>query len=160
MTSARKTISKRSAQKRAWGDLSPREQTGVLVAGSVQLALAATAWADLAKRPAALVNGPKLLWAAVIGLNFVGPIAYFVCGRRKAPATGAMPAAVATPSAPVEPEVTPEPEVAPAPAVAPAPEVPPATEVPPASAATAEPGSASVTPVVDEGESGPVPGLA
>ena len=148
MTSARKTISKRSAQKRAWSDLSPREQTGVLVAGSVQLALAATAWADLAKRPAALVNGPKLLWAAVIGLNFVGPITYFVCGRRKAPAAGAVPAAVTTPSAPAEPEV------------APAPPAPPATEVPPASAAAAEPGSASVTPVVDEGESGPMPGLA
>ncbi|TFB94341.1 MULTISPECIES: PLD nuclease N-terminal domain-containing protein [unclassified Cryobacterium] len=142
MTQARKNIAKRSARKRAWSDLSPREQTGVLVAGSVQLALAATAWADLVKRPAALVNGPKLLWAAIIGLNFIGPIAYFVCGRRKAPSAGAKAVALTTPTAPAEPEVTP---------------VPAAN---PASAVTAEPGSASVTPVVDEGEPGPVPGLA
>ncbi|TFC17740.1 PLD nuclease N-terminal domain-containing protein [Cryobacterium glucosi] len=138
MTQARKNIAKRSARKRAWSDLSPREQTGVLVAGSVQLALAATAWADLVKRPAALVNGPKLLWAAIIGLNFVGPIAYFVCGRRKAPSAGPVPAAVTVPAEPLAPA---EPDASPTPA-------PTQSE------------SASVTPVVDEGEPGPVPGLA
>ncbi|MDY7529418.1 MULTISPECIES: PLD nuclease N-terminal domain-containing protein [unclassified Cryobacterium] len=138
MTQARKNVAKRSARKRAWSDLSPREQTGVLVAGSVQLALAATAWADLVKRPAALVNGPKLLWAAIIGLNFVGPIAYFVCGRRKAPSAGPVPAAVTVPAAPLAPA---EPDASPTPA-------PTQSE------------SASVTPVVDEGEPGPVPGLA
>ncbi len=67
---------------RRWKDLSDRQQTAVLVAGSVQLSLAATAWADLATRPAALVNGRKGVWAAVIGLNFLGPIAYFTRGRR------------------------------------------------------------------------------
>ncbi|MEC5151949.1 PLDc N-terminal domain-containing protein [Cryobacterium sp. GrIS_2_6] len=138
MTQARNKIAKRSARKRGWNDLSPREQTGVLVAGSVQLALAATAWAELAKRPAALVNGPKLLWAAIIGMNFIGPIAYFVCGRRKSPATGPVPAAVtepATPLAPAEPDASPTPALTPSEA-------------------------ASVPPVVDEGEPGPVPGLA
>lgn len=67
---------------RRWTDLSDRQQTAVLVAASVQLSLAATAWADLATRPAALVNGRKAVWAAVIGINFLGPIAYFVWGRR------------------------------------------------------------------------------
>ncbi len=67
---------------RQWTDLSDRQQTAVLVAASVQLSLAATAWADLATRPAALVNGRKGVWAAVIGLNFLGPIAYFTRGRR------------------------------------------------------------------------------
>jgi hypothetical protein len=68
-------------KKRRWKDLSDRQQTAVLVAGSVQLSLAATAWADLVTRPAALVHGRKALWAAAIGVNFLGPIAYFVWGR-------------------------------------------------------------------------------
>ena len=66
---------------RRWAELSQREQTGILVAASVQLSLAATAWADLATRPAELVNGRKSVWAAVIAVNFVGPIAYFTRGR-------------------------------------------------------------------------------
>lgn len=69
-------------EKRRWNDLSPRQRAGTLVAGSIQLALAATAWTDLARRPAAQVNGPKWLWAVVIAVNFIGPLAYFVFGRR------------------------------------------------------------------------------
>ena len=67
---------------RHWSELSDRQQTGLLVAASVQLSLAATAWADLVTRPSALVNGRKGMWAAIIGVNFFGPIAYFARGRR------------------------------------------------------------------------------
>lgn len=67
---------------RHWSDMTDRQQTAVLVAASVQLSLAATAWADLATRPAALVNGRKGMWAALIGVNVVGPIAYFLWGHR------------------------------------------------------------------------------
>ena len=70
-------------KKPQWKDMSPRQQTATLVAGSVQLSLAATAWVDLARRPAKRVNGPKGVWAAVIGVNFIGPIAYFIWGRRR-----------------------------------------------------------------------------
>jgi hypothetical protein len=66
---------------RQWSELSARRQTAILVAASVQLTLAATAWADLATRPAELVNGRKAVWAAIIGVNFLGPIAYFARGR-------------------------------------------------------------------------------
>lgn len=69
---------------RHWNELSNRQQTALLVAASVQLSLAATAWSDLATRPAALVNGRKSVWAAIIGVNFLGPIAYFARGRRRA----------------------------------------------------------------------------
>jgi hypothetical protein len=68
------------ARKR-WSDLTDREKTTVVVMASVQLALATTAWIDLARRPAELVRGPKLAWAAVIAVNFAGPIAYFTVGR-------------------------------------------------------------------------------
>lgn len=68
---------------RRWADLTDRQKTLVLVGASVQLSLAATAWTDLARRPASQVNGSKALWAAVIGVNFVGPIAYFTRGIRR-----------------------------------------------------------------------------
>ncbi|MBK5248535.1 MAG: PLDc N-terminal domain-containing protein [Actinomycetales bacterium] len=67
--------------KKKWGDLTSAQKTGVLVLGSVQLSLAATAWADLAARPAEQVKGSKLKWAVIIALNFVGPILYFTRGR-------------------------------------------------------------------------------
>ena len=69
--------------KRRWADLTPGQRAGVLVLGSIQLSLAATAWTDLARRPARQVNGAKALWAMVIAVNFVGPLAYFRWGRRQ-----------------------------------------------------------------------------
>lgn len=70
------------ARKR-WSDLNDAEKAAILVAASVQISLAATAWVDLARRPAQLVRGPKPLWAAAIAVNFVGPISYFAVGRRR-----------------------------------------------------------------------------
>ena len=68
--------------RRRWTDLSSRQQTLVLTLASIQLSLAATAWTDLARRPAASVNGSKARWALIIAINFFGPIAYFRWGRR------------------------------------------------------------------------------
>ena len=65
-----------------WSALSPGKKVSTVVLGLVQFALAAAAWADLAKRSAEEVNGPKKLWAALIAINWVGPIAYFIKGRR------------------------------------------------------------------------------
>ena len=71
-----------STRTRTWADLSDRQKTALLVAMSVQVSLALTAWIDLARRPAAEVNGSKAKWAAIIGVNFVGPVSYFRWGRR------------------------------------------------------------------------------
>ncbi|ETT26940.1 hypothetical protein RAJCM14343_3567 [Rhodococcus aetherivorans] len=62
-------------------DLSPWQQTLVLTLACVQLSLAATAWIDLARRPADKVGGSKAKWAAMIAVNWIGPIAYFRRGR-------------------------------------------------------------------------------
>ena len=69
--------------RKTWSELTDRQRTAILVLGSVQMALAATAWADLAQRDASEVNGSKAKWAAIIAINFVGPIAYFTRGRKK-----------------------------------------------------------------------------
>ena len=70
-------------RRKRWADLTEREKTAVLVAASVQLSLAVTAWVDLARRPAELVRGRKPVWAAAIAVNFIGPIAYFTAGQRR-----------------------------------------------------------------------------
>jgi hypothetical protein len=72
------------SRRKKWSDLSTREKVAIVVMGSIQLTLAATAWKDLAKRPASEVNGPKPLWGLIIGVNYVGPIAYFLKGRKTA----------------------------------------------------------------------------
>ena len=69
--------------KARWKDLSSGEQTAVLTMVSIQFSLAATAWTDLAIRPAEKVNGRKTVWAAVIAVGFAGPVLYFTVGRRK-----------------------------------------------------------------------------
>lgn len=72
------------AGKKKWSELSAKEKRGILILASIQLSLAATAWANLATRPAEKVAGSKGLWAAIIGINFFGPIAYFLKGRKPA----------------------------------------------------------------------------
>ncbi len=69
-------------KKKRWSDLSPIQQAGVVTLGAAQVALAAAAWIDLARRPAQQVRGPKAAWGVAIAVNFVGPISYFVLGRR------------------------------------------------------------------------------
>jgi hypothetical protein len=71
--------------RRRWNELTDGEKTAILVAASLQISLAATAWIDLARRPATQVRGPKPLWAVAIAVNFVGPISYFAVGRRRVP---------------------------------------------------------------------------
>ena len=71
------------AQRRRWADLDPRGRVAVVLAGAVQLGLLGTAWADLARRDASEVNGPRWAWALVCLVNFFGPIAYFVKGRKR-----------------------------------------------------------------------------
>jgi len=70
-------------KRKQCSDLTDRQKTALLIAASVQLSLAATAWVDLARRPSGQVNGPKGAWAAAIAVNFVGPISYFAFGVRR-----------------------------------------------------------------------------
>jgi hypothetical protein len=71
-------------KKKSWSDLSSAEKTMAVVTGLVQLALLTLAVRDLRRRPAAQVRGPKGLWYAVSLINFIGPITYFIAGRKPA----------------------------------------------------------------------------
>lgn len=75
--------SKKTFKKYRWSDMSSAQKAAMLTLASVQVSLAATAWADLAFRPSTEVNGRKGKWAAIIAVNFVGPIVYFKRGIRR-----------------------------------------------------------------------------
>jgi len=72
-----------SRSKRRRIELSRRQRAGVLAAGVAQLALQIAALVDLRRRPARTVRGTKGAWTAASFVNYLGPIAYFVFGRRR-----------------------------------------------------------------------------
>ncbi len=78
-------LSKTELTKVRWHDLTSEQKTAVVVAASIELTMAVTAWVNLARRPSDQVRGPKALWAGIIAINGVGPIAYFIAGRRRRP---------------------------------------------------------------------------
>lgn len=69
-------------RKKKWADLTDTQKAVIIGVGSVQVALLASAWADLATRPAEEVNGSKGKWALICLINIAGPLAYFAKGRR------------------------------------------------------------------------------
>lgn len=70
-------------RSRRWDEMSLRGRLMVMLLTAVQVSLAVSAWADLAERRPEEVNGRKRTWAAIIAVNFVGPILYFTRGRRR-----------------------------------------------------------------------------
>jgi phospholipase D-like protein len=76
-------MNRRNRERRRWRDLTRGQQAALSVTTVVQFGLAAAAWTDLARRPPAQVRGPKWRWAALIAVNFAGPIAYFRWGRNR-----------------------------------------------------------------------------
>lgn len=72
-------------RSKRWSDLSPAQRRLILALVSLELSLAATALVDIYRRPAEQINGSKWGWALTSLVSFVGPLAYFVWGRRTAP---------------------------------------------------------------------------
>ncbi len=69
--------------KQRWSELSRTERSVIAGATTVQLSLLAAALVDLQRRPSDQVKGSKRLWRTLAFVNFVGPISYFLFGRRK-----------------------------------------------------------------------------
>ena len=68
--------------------MSPRTRTVIVAAAVAEAGLKAAVVADLRRRPAAQVRGPKWAWAMSMIVNSAGliPLGYFVFGRRPATA--------------------------------------------------------------------------
>ncbi|MEZ4634623.1 MAG: hypothetical protein R2873_07045 [Caldilineaceae bacterium] len=75
--------SKNESKKKKWSELSGPAKVGTILMTVIQISLLAAALLDIRKRPAEEINGSKKLWTAIAFINWVGPIAYFVKGRKK-----------------------------------------------------------------------------
>ena len=71
------------SRPRKWRELSSPQRAAIVVASTVQLALQSAALVDLYRRESAAINGDKRAWAVASFVNFAGPIAYFVFGRKR-----------------------------------------------------------------------------
>jgi hypothetical protein len=74
---------------RRWKDLSPRTRAVIVAVAVTEAGLKAAVLADLRRRPAAEIRGPKRAWALSMVVNSAGliPLAYFVFARRRPPTT-------------------------------------------------------------------------
>jgi hypothetical protein len=66
-----------------WEDLTPQQKTRGITMGIIQLMLLIAALVDIRRRPAERINGKKWVWALVSMINFIGPVVYFVFGRKR-----------------------------------------------------------------------------
>ncbi|HVC81275.1 MAG TPA: PLDc N-terminal domain-containing protein [Chloroflexota bacterium] len=69
--------------KKQWRDLTPTQRMRIVLVGSLQLLLLVAALSDIRRRAATEINGGKRLWTALAFVNGIGPIAYFVLGRKR-----------------------------------------------------------------------------
>jgi RsiW-degrading membrane proteinase PrsW (M82 family) len=69
-------------QRKQWRDLTTRQQTAIQFAAALQFALLAAALWDIWHRPVDEINGDRRLWTMASFVNFVGPLSYFLFGRK------------------------------------------------------------------------------
>lgn len=70
-------------ERRRWSELGARQRAGTVLLGAVQLALFGAAQIDISRRPGWQIRGSKALWRTLALINFAGPIAYFLLGRKR-----------------------------------------------------------------------------
>lgn len=65
-----------------WSELGRTERAVIVALAAVQLGLQVAALRDLHRRSDREVRGSRRIWVAVSFVNFLGPVAYFLAGRR------------------------------------------------------------------------------
>jgi hypothetical protein len=65
-----------------WEDLSMSQKIIVSASAALQIGLLAAALWDLARRSPEEVRGDRRMWAGLVFINWIGPLAYFSIGRR------------------------------------------------------------------------------
>lgn len=68
---------------RRWADMQLAQRRMLVVSVTVQFVLLAAALIDIRRRPREQIRGPKGIWAGLAFVNFIGPAAYFVFGRKR-----------------------------------------------------------------------------
>lgn len=70
-------------QQKKWSDFTSGQQTAIQLGAFLQITLLVAALWDMWRRPVDEIRGDRRLWTVVSFLNFVGPIAYFLFGRKR-----------------------------------------------------------------------------
>lgn len=68
-------------QKKTWAEMSSFHKAVIITLGTAEVVATTYSAVDLLRRPHAQVRGPKLLWAAALFVQPVGPLAYLTVGR-------------------------------------------------------------------------------
>jgi hypothetical protein len=76
-------------KQQQWCDLTNAQKVGIIVITIVQLGLLSAAMLDLRRRAPDEINGSKRMWTAVAFINLIGPVCYFVWGRKHGFVVGA-----------------------------------------------------------------------
>lgn len=71
------------AERKQWRDLSTGRKISTVIMGIIQVSLLVVALYDLRRRPEAQINGSKKMWTGLVFINWIGPIAYFLVGRKR-----------------------------------------------------------------------------
>jgi hypothetical protein len=70
-------------KNKRWSDLPPQVRTRIIVQGIIQFILLILALRDISRRPADQIRGRKWMWVVGSFVQPIGPIAYFVFGRKR-----------------------------------------------------------------------------
>jgi hypothetical protein len=90
-------------RSKRWADLPILQKIGIIIGGTIQIGLLVVGLWDLAHRKPEEVRGDRRFWVGFMFVNWIGPLAYFVYGRKNSPLRfwgcgkeeqGAQPAAV------------------------------------------------------------------
>ena len=71
------------ATRKKWSELSDRNRRLIAILGVIEGVLLVATLVDIRRRPADQIKGSKRMWTAIAFVNIIGPIAYFVFGRRR-----------------------------------------------------------------------------
>ena len=69
--------------KKQWSDLTPTQKTGTALLVGAQVIMLAAALLNISRQPEEQLTGSRRLWTVLSFVNFIGPIAYFLWGRKK-----------------------------------------------------------------------------
>jgi hypothetical protein len=72
-----------SVPRKRWEELSGVQKGAIVLLGVTQLGLLAVALVDIYLREADEIRGGKRLWTVAAFINYVGPISYFLFGRKR-----------------------------------------------------------------------------
>jgi hypothetical protein len=68
--------------KKQWRDLTDLQKAAIVLSSALQVGLLAAALVDIYRRPQEEIRGSKPWWTTVSFVNFVGPVSYFLFGRK------------------------------------------------------------------------------